>query len=96
MFTDPVVPVKVLFYWSKAVLGNFYWPGASVSLLVSSPGIENICFSNTLLAQQKCMQAIYTIWPLEKKRVSRSVNFCTPVLFPVNKHPFFYQNTDIG
>ena len=52
MFTDPVEPVEVLFYWSEAVLGNFYWPGASGSLIVSSPGIENICFSNTLLARR--------------------------------------------
>ena len=28
MFTGPVGPVEVLFYWTKAILGNFYWPGA--------------------------------------------------------------------
>ena len=38
MFTDPVEPVEVSFYWPKAVLGNFYWPGISSSLLLSSPG----------------------------------------------------------
>ena len=37
MFTCPVGPVEVLFYWSEAVFGNFYWPGASGSLLVSRP-----------------------------------------------------------
>ena len=38
MFTDPVEPVEVSFYWPEAVLGNFYWPGISSSLLLSSPG----------------------------------------------------------
>ena len=28
MFTGPVGPVEVFFYWPKAVLGIFYWPGA--------------------------------------------------------------------
>ena len=29
MFTGPVGPVEVFFYWPEAVFGNFYWPGAS-------------------------------------------------------------------
>ena len=37
MFTGPVGPVKVYFYWPEAVLGNFYWPGAIGSPLASSP-----------------------------------------------------------
>ena len=37
MFTGPVGPVEVFFYWSKAVLGNFYWPGAIGLPLASSP-----------------------------------------------------------
>ena len=37
MFTGPVGPVEVFFYWPEAVLGNFYWPGAIGSPLVSSP-----------------------------------------------------------
>ena len=38
MFTDPVVPVEVFFYWPEAVFGrNFYWPGAIGSPLASSP-----------------------------------------------------------
>ena len=38
MFTGPVGPVEVFFYWPEAVLGNFYWPGAIGSPLASSPG----------------------------------------------------------
>ena len=37
MFTRPVGPVEVFFYWPEAVLGNFYWPGAIGSPLASSP-----------------------------------------------------------
>ena len=37
MITGPVGPVEVFFYWPEAVLGNFYWPGAIGSPLVSSP-----------------------------------------------------------
>ena len=37
MFTGPVGPVEVFFYWpEEAVLGNFYWPGASKLLLALS------------------------------------------------------------
>ena len=43
MFTGPVGPVEVclrfVFYWPKAILEDFYWPGASGSLLVSSPDL---------------------------------------------------------
>ena len=39
MFTGPVGPVEVFFYWPEDVFGNFYWPGAIVSPLASSPGI---------------------------------------------------------
>ena len=38
MFTGPVGPVEVFFYWPEAVLGNFHWPGAIGSPLASSPG----------------------------------------------------------
>ena len=37
MFTVPVGPVEVFFYWPEAVFGNFYWPGAIGSPLASSP-----------------------------------------------------------
>ena len=37
MFTDPVRPVEVFFYWPEAVLGNSYWPGAIGLPLASSP-----------------------------------------------------------
>ena len=36
MLTGPLGPVEFFFYRPEAVLGNFYWPGASGSLLVSS------------------------------------------------------------
>ena len=39
MFTGPIGPVEVFFYWPEAVLGNFYWPGAIGSPLASSPGV---------------------------------------------------------
>ena len=39
MFTGPVGPVEVFFYWPKAVLGNFYWPNlkAYTTVLVWLP-----------------------------------------------------------
>ena len=39
MFTGPVGPVEVFFYWPEAVFGNFDWPGAIGSPLASSPGM---------------------------------------------------------
>ena len=38
MFTGPVGPVGLFTGPKLAVLGNFYWPGDSGSLLASSPG----------------------------------------------------------
>ena len=40
MFTGPVGPVEVFFHWPKSFWGNFYWPGASGSLLASSPATK--------------------------------------------------------
>ena len=37
MFTGPVGPIEVFFYWPEAVFRNFYWPGAIGSPLASSP-----------------------------------------------------------
>ena len=37
MFTDPVEPVVVCYYWPKTILVDFYWPRAKGSLLVLSP-----------------------------------------------------------
>ena len=37
MFTGPVGPVEVFFYWPEAAFGNFYWPGAIGLPLASSP-----------------------------------------------------------
>ena len=42
MFTGPVGPVEVFFYWPEAVFWNFYWPGAIGSPLASSPGIRRV------------------------------------------------------
>ena len=39
MFTGPVGPVEVFFYWPEADFGIFYWPGAIGSPLASSPGV---------------------------------------------------------
>ena len=41
MFTGPVGPVEVIFYWPETVFGNFYWPGAIGLPLASSPVIHN-------------------------------------------------------
>ena len=41
MFTGPVGPVEVFFYWPENVFGNFYWPGAIGSPLPSSPGFDH-------------------------------------------------------
>ena len=38
MFTGPVGPVEIFFYWPESVFGNIYWPGAIIgSPLASSP-----------------------------------------------------------
>ena len=37
MFTGPVGPVEVFFYWPEDVFGNFFWPGAIGLPLASSP-----------------------------------------------------------
>ena len=44
MFTGPVGPVEVFFYWPETVFGNFYWPRAIGSPLASSPG-EKIAYA---------------------------------------------------
>ena len=37
MFTGPVGPVEVFFYWPEVVFENFYWPEAIGLPLASSP-----------------------------------------------------------
>ena len=39
MFTGPVGPVEVFFYWPEAVFENFNWPGAIGLPLASSPDL---------------------------------------------------------
>ena len=41
MFTRPVGPFEVFFYWPETVFGNFYWPGAIGAPLASSPVSSN-------------------------------------------------------
>ena len=45
MFTGPVGPVEVFFYWPEAVLGNFYWPGAIGLPLASSPARDQLLYA---------------------------------------------------
>ena len=35
--------LRFIFYWPGDVLGNFYWTGASRSLLVSGPELPALC-----------------------------------------------------
>ena len=42
MFTGPVGPIEIFFYWPEAVLENFYWSGASSSLIASSPDFSSV------------------------------------------------------
>ena len=42
MFTGPVGPVEVFFYWPEAIFGNLHWPGVTSSLLASSPGTDSL------------------------------------------------------
>ena len=49
MFTGSVRPVEVIFYWPKAVLGNFYWPGATGTLLASSPALVYFIFCGEIV-----------------------------------------------
>ena len=37
MFTGPVGPAEVFFYWPEDILVIFYWPGAIGPLLAPSP-----------------------------------------------------------
>ena len=51
MFTGPVGPVEVFFYWPEAVFGNFYWPGAIGSPLASSPEMINMYLISIIIDQ---------------------------------------------
>ena len=59
MFTDPVGPVEDFFYWPETVLGNFYWPGAIGSPLVSSPAQ---CESDLKISCSSTPQHIQSIY----------------------------------
>ena len=69
MFTGPVGPVEVFFYWPEAVFGNFYWPGAIGLPLASSPEMLNTVmpktypiknWSSNTLVEQWAVLKIYT------------------------------------
>ena len=49
MFTGSVRPVEDFFYWPNAVLGDFYWPGATGTLLVSSPALVYFIFCGEIV-----------------------------------------------
>ena len=68
MFTSPVGPVEVFFYWPEAVFWNFYWPWAIGSPLASSPDIYIYYTSreNTLI-------------PLDESHVSKLLATCVSV-----------------
>ena len=54
MFSGPVGPVEVFFYWPEAVFGNFYWPGAIGLPLASSPeGIQLLECKLSLFSQRQ-------------------------------------------
>ena len=64
MFTGPVGPVEVFFYWPETVFGNFYWPGAIGSPLASSPALSMTGLIDTFLEgvgsyMPGCMLFIY-------------------------------------
>ena len=59
MFTGPVGPVEVFFYWPEAVFENFYWPGAIGLPLASSP--EVYMYDSTADAQWKAQLVNYLI-----------------------------------
>ena len=44
MFTGPVGPVEVFFYWPETGFGIFYWPGAIGSPIASSPVDDGVYF----------------------------------------------------
>ena len=58
MFTGPVGPVEVFFYWPEAVFGNFYWPGAIGLPLASSPVIIIIVIKPALLSMELYSYAV--------------------------------------
>ena len=53
MFTGPVGPVEVFFYWPEAVFVNFYWPGTIGPLVASSPdiGLKYIRYNKVIIDQ---------------------------------------------
>ena len=56
MFTGPVGPVEVFFYWPEVVFGNFYWPGAIGSPLASSPAFCSLL----------CQKEVFWKLPVQK------------------------------
>ena len=74
MFTGPVGPVEVFFYWPEAVIGNFYWPGAIGLPLASSPElgqqhVSTLCVSTSLV--ESCIACLNLI-----------IYLCVDCIFP--------------
>ena len=59
MFTGPVGPVEVFFYWSEAVFGNFYWPGAIGLPLASSPDVGVLMFIPYIVNRKNINKRVY-------------------------------------
>ena len=57
MFTGPVGPVEIIFYWPEAVFENFYWPWAIGLLLASSPGVVNLLTEWAILTHS-CLELL--------------------------------------
>ena len=66
MFTGPVGPVEVFFYWPEADFGNFYWPGAIGSPLASSPVRVNKIEIRRILLKSGELTDLYESWMNKK------------------------------
>ena len=79
MFTGPVGPVEVIFYWPEAVFGDFYWPGAIGLLLASAlPSIRQTRLSlitpssSTIQTSYRQMNALIVIYNNARSRSDKS------------------------
>ena len=74
MFTGPVGPVEICFYWAKAVLGNFYCPGVWGSPIVLT--LDEICGEGFVFSILK-----YEVHPLEVE-IYRLTDLLVLCIFP--------------
>ena len=71
MFTGPVGPVEVFFYWPEAVFGNFYWPGTIGLPLASSPVYIDIDIDIDLYIMERELER-----ERERERIYRYKDTC--------------------